>query len=76
MTTDKLITALLKMACQYLMVDRDANDAKCYLFHWHMGAGEYTLDLLEELGYIEAVKERPEHWKFTDKAIKILDESL
>lgn len=71
--TDKLITALLKMANQYLMVDTAGGS---YLFHWHMGAGKYTLDLLEELSYIEAVKSRPEHWKFTDKAIKILEESL
>lgn len=72
----KLITALLKMANQYLQVDNDCEDYETWLFHWHMGAGEYTLDLLEELGYIEAVKKRPEHWKFTDKALKILEESL
>jgi hypothetical protein len=55
------------------MVDSDDN---CCLFHWHMGAGEYTLDLLEELGYVEAIKDKPERWKFTEKAAKVLDESL
>jgi hypothetical protein len=61
------------MVNQYLMVDSDDN---CCLFHWHMGAGEYTLDLLEELGYVEAIKDKPERWKFTEKAAKVLDESL
>lgn len=73
---EKLLVALLKMTNQYLEVECDPDNGICYLFHWHMGAGEYTLDLLEELGYVEAIKDKPEHWKFTEKAIRILEKSL
>lgn len=75
MTEQKLLTALLKMANQYLTVNRKANSIGHNLYHRCISAGEYTLDLLEELGYIKPVQECPEHWKFTDKAIKILEES-
>jgi hypothetical protein len=62
-----IINALLLMAQQYLSITKD-ND----LSHWHMTAGEVTLDLLESLGYVEP-QERPEFWQFTQKAIELME---
>jgi hypothetical protein len=64
-----IIKALLLMCQQYLSISKD-ND----LSHWHMTAGEFTLDLLESLGYVQPNKALPEAWQFTEKAIAMLDD--
>jgi hypothetical protein len=65
-----IIKALLLMVQQYLSISRDGN-----LSHWHMTAGEVTLDLLESLGYVQPNKLLPEAWQFTQKAIDLMEQS-
>jgi len=65
-----IIRALLLMVQQYLSVEQEPGG----LSHWFMTAGEFTLDLLESLGYVEPQKERPEFWQFTQKAIELMDD--
>jgi hypothetical protein len=64
-----IIKALLLMVQQYLSISRDGD-----LSHWHMTAGEVTLDLLEALGYVQPNKLLPEAWQFTEKAIAALED--
>jgi hypothetical protein len=66
---DKLILALLKMTKQYLTLDRDYG----VLTHDFMGAGETTMDVLEELGYVKPWDANPTYYIFTQKAKEVLN---
>jgi hypothetical protein len=57
---ERLLSALLSMAYQYLSSSREEE-----FTHDFMSAGEETLALLEEMGYVTEV--RRGHYQSTDK---------
>lgn len=65
-----IIKALLLMVQQYLSVSESSDD----LSHWHMTAGEFTLNLLESLGYVKPHETLLNSWQFTQKAIDLMEQ--
>jgi hypothetical protein len=61
----EILDALLMMVSQYLSVDIDGERV---LDHAFMSTGEYTLDLLEKLGYVKPWDKNSCYYVFTEKA--------
>jgi hypothetical protein len=60
-----IMDALLMMVSQYLACDIDGERV---LDHVFMSAGEFTLDLLENMGYVKPWEKNPNYYVFTEKA--------
>lgn len=57
----RLVQCLSDMCAQYLQ-----SGDRQHLHHEFMGAGERSLELLEDLGIVEVVPDRPDYWRFKE----------
>ena len=65
MDNNDVLDALLMMVSQYLTFEIGGERV---LDHCFMSTGEYTLDLLEKLGYVKPWEKDPCFYVFTEKA--------
>lgn len=64
-----IIKALLLVVQQNMKLEDNEN----LVFHWHLSANESAIDLLESLGYLKLAEMPGDFYKFTCKAIDLME---